>query len=144
MAIRRNLLRKISCLFTFLLVFSFSIPAGFSQETVSLLESEDLPAKQIVFIHGESSRFADQIVEGIKNELNIIAKGKFDDGFTIELACKDLNLIVNLGKTYRMPMTITKVTQEIYEEAKTTGLGSKDHTAIITLLEKLAAIEVRY
>lgn len=77
MTAKRNVLRKISCLFAFLFAFSFSVPAGFSQETISLLESEDLPTKQILFILGEDSRFANEMVEGIQNELTVIAKGKY-------------------------------------------------------------------
>lgn len=75
---------------------------------------------------------------------NIIAKGKFEGGFAIDLALKDLNFVVNLGKGYQMPMTVAEETRRIYEEAKAKGLGRKDHTAIITLLEELAGVKIRY
>lgn len=73
-----------------------------------------------------------------------IAKGKFEDGFAIDLACKDLGLILNLGRGYQMPMKVAEVTQRIYEEAKAKGLGRKDHTTIITLLEEIAGVQIRY
>jgi 2-hydroxymethylglutarate dehydrogenase len=75
---------------------------------------------------------------------NVIAKGKFEGGFAVDLALKDLNFAVNLGKSYQMPMTIAEVTRRIYEEAKSKGLGRKDHTAIITLLEELTGVRIRY
>jgi len=75
---------------------------------------------------------------------NTIAKGKFEDGFAIDLACKDLNLIVNFGRNYQIPMKVAETTRRVYEEAKAKGLGRKDHTAIITLLEELVGIQVRY
>lgn len=75
---------------------------------------------------------------------NVIAKGKFEGGFAVDLALKDLSLAANLGRSYQMPMTMAEVTRRIYEEAKSKGLGRKDHTAIITILEELTGIQVRY
>jgi len=75
---------------------------------------------------------------------SVIAKGKFEGGFAVDLALKDLNFAVNLGKGYHMPMRIAEVTRRIYEQAKSKGLGRKDHTVIITLLEELTGAQIRY
>ncbi len=75
---------------------------------------------------------------------NVISKGRFEDGFAIDLACKDLALAIALGKEMGVPLFVTSVAQQVYELARARGMGSLDHTAVITLLEEAAEIEVRY
>jgi 2-hydroxymethylglutarate dehydrogenase len=71
-----------------------------------------------------------------------ILKRSFEPGFTINLTCKDLGLVLALGRKMGVPLFITSLAQQIYELAKAKGLGTLDNTAVITLLEDAAQIKV--
>ena len=73
-----------------------------------------------------------------------ISKGEFTPGFALDLACKDLGLAIDLGREIGVPLSVTSMAQQIYEKARTRGMGRLDHTAVITLLEEAAQVEVRY
>jgi 3-hydroxyisobutyrate dehydrogenase len=73
-----------------------------------------------------------------------ISKGAFEPGFALDLACKDLGLAIELGQEIGVPLQVTEMAQQVYEKAKAQGLGRLDHTAVITLLEEAAGVEVRY
>ena len=75
---------------------------------------------------------------------NLISKGRFEAGFAIDLACKDLGLAVGLGRELGVPLFVTNVAQQVYELARARGMGRLDHTAVIKLLEEAAQVEVRY
>ena len=73
-----------------------------------------------------------------------ISKGEFTPGFPLELSCKDLGLALDLGREIGVPLSVTSMAQQIYEKARARGIGRLDHTAVITLLEEVAEVEVRY
>jgi 2-hydroxymethylglutarate dehydrogenase len=75
---------------------------------------------------------------------NRIAKGRFEPGFTINLTCKDLRLILALGRELGVPLFVTSIAQQVYELAKAKGLGQLDNTAVITLFEEAAQVAVRF
>jgi len=75
---------------------------------------------------------------------NLISKGRFEAGFAIDLACKDLRLAIDLGREQGVPLFVTNVAQQVYELARARGMGRLDHTAVIKLLEEAAQVEVRY
>jgi len=74
----------------------------------------------------------------------IISKGEFKPGFALDLACKDLGLALDLGREIGVPLLVTGVARQVYELARARGMGRLDHTAVITLLEEAAQVEVRY
>lgn len=43
-----------------------------------------------------------------------------------------------------MPLFVTGIAHRVYELDKARGMGRLDHTAVITLLEEAAQVEVRY
>ena len=75
---------------------------------------------------------------------NLISKGRFEAGFAIDLACKDLGLAIDLGREMGVPLFVTNIAQQVYELARARGMGRLDHTAVIKLLEEAAQVEVRY
>jgi len=75
---------------------------------------------------------------------NLISKGRFEAGFAIDLACKDLRLAIDLGREMGVPLFVTSIAQQVYELARARGMGRLDHTAVIKLLEEAAQVEVRY
>ncbi len=73
-----------------------------------------------------------------------IAKGKFEAGFALDLACKDLGLALDLGREIGVPLLVTGVVRQVYELARARGMGRLDQTAVIKLLEEAAQVEVRF
>jgi len=75
---------------------------------------------------------------------NIIAKRRFEEGFAIDLACKDLDIISQLSKELGYPLFIGSVIEQIYRLAKAKGLGREDHTAVVKVFEDLANVELKF
>ncbi len=73
-----------------------------------------------------------------------IAQGRFEPGFTIDLTCKDLGLILAMGRELGVPLFVTGIAQQVYALAKAKGLGRLDNTAVITLWEEAAQVAVRF
>lgn len=72
-----------------------------------------------------------------------IMKGNFEPGFTIDLQYKDLELATQTAKDLGVPMYLANLSQQIFENARAAGLGKKDISAVIQILEKLVGVEVR-
>ncbi len=74
---------------------------------------------------------------------SFLLKGNFEPGFAIDLQYKDLEMATQTAKELGLPLMLTNVAQQMYETAKASGLGRKDISAVATVLEKLAGVEVR-
>ncbi|WP_425805610.1 NAD(P)-dependent oxidoreductase [Desulfitobacterium sp. Sab5] len=74
---------------------------------------------------------------------NFVFKGNFAPGFAIDLQYKDLELAVQTAKEAKVPMMLTNVAQQLYENARAAGLGREDISAIIKPLEEVLDISVR-
>ena len=70
-----------------------------------------------------------------------VLKGDIEPGFTIDLAHKDLSLIVDAANAERVPVTIATVAREAYSAARAQGHGAKDFSAMVDVLCDLASIE---
>ncbi len=75
---------------------------------------------------------------------NQIAKGNFDAGYSIRIASKDLSLITSLGKSNGVPLFMTSAVNELFKLARAKGLDEKDHVAVVTVLEEIAGVQVRF
>lgn len=72
-----------------------------------------------------------------------ILNGNFQPGFKIGLHYKHLAVIMETGRALGVPLPVTALVQEMFSALRVKGRGSLDHSAVITLLEDLARIEVR-
>jgi len=72
-----------------------------------------------------------------------ILPGSFEPGFAIDLQHKDLAMAIQTAAELGMPLKVGNAAQAIYEEAQVKGLGRKDISAVITLLEELVGVSVR-
>ncbi|MEX2284500.1 MAG: NAD(P)-binding domain-containing protein [Gemmatimonadota bacterium] len=70
-----------------------------------------------------------------------VFKGDIAPGFTIDLAHKDLSLIVEAANASKVPVPIAAVAREAYSAARSQGHGSKDFSAMVDILCELAGIE---
>ena len=69
-----------------------------------------------------------------------VLKGDTEPGFTIDLAHKDLTLIVDAANAARVPMPIGAAARESFSTARGQGQGAKDFSAMADVLCDLAAI----
>jgi len=70
-----------------------------------------------------------------------VLKGDVEPGFTIDLAHKDLSLIVDAANAEQVPAPIAAVAREAYSAARSQGHGGKDFSAMVDVLCDLASIE---
>ena len=70
-----------------------------------------------------------------------VLTGDIAPGFTIDLAHKDLSLIVDAANAERVPVPIATVAREAYNAARGQGHGSKDFSAMVDVLCDLVHIE---
>jgi 4-hydroxybutyrate dehydrogenase/sulfolactaldehyde 3-reductase len=72
---------------------------------------------------------------------NKVLKGDTEPGFTIDLAHKDLTLIVEAANAAKVPMPIAAVAREAFNTARSRGYGAKDFSAMVDVLCDIASIE---
>jgi 4-hydroxybutyrate dehydrogenase/sulfolactaldehyde 3-reductase len=70
-----------------------------------------------------------------------VLKGDTEPGFTIDLAHKDLTLIVDAANAARVPMPIGAAARESFNAARGQGQGAKDFSAMADVLCDLAQIK---
>jgi len=71
-----------------------------------------------------------------------VLAGNFEPGFMINLQHKDIGIALDSGKGLNVPLPFTALAQQAYESAKALGLGTKDHSAVIQVYEKITGIKV--
>jgi 4-hydroxybutyrate dehydrogenase/sulfolactaldehyde 3-reductase len=70
-----------------------------------------------------------------------VLAGDIDPGFTIDLAHKDLTLIVDAANAARVPMPVGAAAREAFSSARSRGFGSRDFSAMADALCELAGID---
>jgi 2-hydroxy-3-oxopropionate reductase len=63
-------------------------------------------------------------------------------GFKARMQYKDLNIILDAGKTYQVSLPVTGAVRELYTAMMAAGRGELDNSAIVTVLEDLAHVQV--
>lgn len=69
-------------------------------------------------------------------------KRSFEPGFRIELHSKDLNLALSNARQLGISLPTTAIAQEMFNSCIGHGDGKRDHSALVTALERLANYEV--
>jgi 4-hydroxybutyrate dehydrogenase/sulfolactaldehyde 3-reductase len=69
-----------------------------------------------------------------------VLKGDTAPGFTIDLAHKDLTLIVEAANAAQVPMPIAAAAREAFSTARARGLGGQDFSAMLDNLCEIAGI----
>ena len=72
-----------------------------------------------------------------------VLKGDVAPGFTIDLAHKDLTLIVEAANAAKVPVPIAAVAREAFSAARAEGHGAKDFSAMVDALCERARAGVR-
>jgi 3-hydroxyisobutyrate dehydrogenase-like beta-hydroxyacid dehydrogenase len=66
----------------------------------------------------------------------------FEPGFKVFLMNKDLDTFNSIAKDLHVPVSFSNVAQRYQQAALAAGLGEKDTSVAMTIIEKLAAVEV--
>ncbi len=73
-----------------------------------------------------------------------VFKGQFESpGFTLGLAKKDMDLIIELASDTGVPLPVTTFIHETFIQAMSRGWTDKDSNILFTLQEEAAAVQVR-
>jgi 4-hydroxybutyrate dehydrogenase/sulfolactaldehyde 3-reductase len=70
-----------------------------------------------------------------------VLKGDVAPGFTIDLAHKDLTLIVEAANAAKVPVPVAAVAREAFSVARSRGYGAKDFSAMADVLCEYAGID---
>jgi 4-hydroxybutyrate dehydrogenase / sulfolactaldehyde 3-reductase len=70
-----------------------------------------------------------------------VLKGDTSPGFTIDLAHKDLSLIIEAANAAKVPMPMAAAAREAFSAARASGFGGQDFSAMIDALCHAAGIE---
>jgi 2-hydroxy-3-oxopropionate reductase len=62
----------------------------------------------------------------------------FTPGFRIDLHHKDLNIALESGDAFGVPLPATSLTQQLLRTLQARGQGGEDHSALLSLVEDLA------
>lgn len=63
-------------------------------------------------------------------------------GFKAHMQAKDIDIVMDTGKTYGVPLPSTGIAQQLYRAMLVAGDGELDNSAIVTVLEQMADIKV--
>jgi 2-hydroxy-3-oxopropionate reductase len=72
-----------------------------------------------------------------------ILKRELHPGFKASMQYKDLNIVAETARVEGVPMPVTAVVRELYAAMLADGHGGLDNSALVTVLEKMAGVEVR-
>ena len=103
------------------------VSCGFNAEAIALSQKFGLSLeKTLDVIHGTTATNGQLRMAWATK----VFTGDTDPGFTIDLAHKDLTLIVNAANAANVPMPIGAVARESFSNARTQGHGAKDFSAM--------------
>lgn len=60
----------------------------------------------------------------------------------LDILLKDLNIVLEAGRSFKIPLVMSAVAKEIYQMANCMGFGKEDDSAVVKVIEKIAGIEL--
>lgn len=79
----------------------------------------------------------------VRHDVPSIFDGHYDPSFTLDLCCKDLRLIKELGEQTETQMDMTLLARAKFEEARTTFGGSAAELLVCKLIEMASGTDLR-
>jgi len=67
---------------------------------------------------------------------------KFEPGFNVRLMNKDLETFNTIAKELHVPVSFANVAQRYQQAAMAAGLADQDTSVVMTIIERLAAVEM--
>lgn len=78
----------------------------------------------------------------LDNKPQRLLAGNRDPGFKAYMQSKDLNIVMDTAREYCIPMPMTAVNTQLFRAMLEMGLESKDNSAVIGVIEKLAGVKL--
>jgi 2-hydroxymethylglutarate dehydrogenase len=72
-----------------------------------------------------------------------ILNGNFKPMFSLDLEYKDLYLGTAVAQELKVPVLLASLAKQLFEMARSKGLGSEDNVALVKILEEVAGVQVR-
>jgi 2-hydroxy-3-oxopropionate reductase len=72
-----------------------------------------------------------------------ILRRELQAGFKAYMQYKDLNIVLDAGRAEQVAMPVTAAVHELYTAMMAAGRGELDNSAVVTVLEDLAGVEVK-
>jgi 2-hydroxy-3-oxopropionate reductase len=79
----------------------------------------------------------------LENRGRRMVAGDFEPGFRIRLHHKDLNIVRETSRDCGVPLPVTASVHELFAIAMAQDRGELDHSGLLTVVEDLAAVQVR-
>lgn len=64
---------------------------------------------------------------------------EFEPGFTVDLHHKDLGIVLSTAREYGVSLPLTAIVDQLLESLRARGMGDRDHTALLALIDSLSA-----
>ena len=78
-----------------------------------------------------------------EDEGQLILSGSYNIGFTMDLACKDIGLAMDLGRQNGVPLELGALVEQTFIRARATYSGAAWSTMVVKLLEDALGTELR-
>jgi 2-hydroxy-3-oxopropionate reductase len=78
----------------------------------------------------------------LDNKPSRLAQGNRTPGFKAHMQLKDLNIVLETGSTYGMPLPLSAVTADMFRQMIEAGEGQLDNSAVLGVLEREAGVHV--
>ena len=79
----------------------------------------------------------------VENMVPKILEGDFAPGYKVDLAQKDLRLVLETAAEMNVPLLAASLVNQVYRSAQQAGSGSEGVQAYVKVLERLAGVEAR-
>ena len=71
-----------------------------------------------------------------------LSQGIRTPGFKAHMQLKDLNIVLDTGKTYGMPVPLSEITQRTFQKMIDMGNGEQDNAAVLSVFEAQTGVHV--
>lgn len=78
-----------------------------------------------------------------ETESQVILNGSYNIGFTMDLACKDLNFATQLGRDFGVPLELAGLVEQTFIRARTQYGGQAWSSMVVKLLEDALSVDLR-
>lgn len=73
----------------------------------------------------------------------VILNGSLNTGFTLDLGCKDLGFVSDLGRTHNVPLKLSALVEQLFNEARAKHGGSAWTPHVVKMMEEATGLELR-
>lgn len=78
-----------------------------------------------------------------EHDVPSIYRGDYDPSFTLNLCCKDLRLITDLGRELQVPLELGALVEQTFLRARTQYGGEQGEMSVVRLIEDLLGTQLR-